>query len=110
MNVRLEEWLDQMRQAREPGTLVRVVVVRSGRTDGWTFDVTDHLTYRREQAALAQVVGPAGALSIPYEVTESITAALRSHKSFTMLGLKGIAEGQESSKQIITMLKIGRAS
>jgi hypothetical protein len=37
-------------------------------------------------------------------VTESITAALRSHKSFTVLGLKGIAEGQEHSKQIITFL------
>ena len=37
----------------------------------------------------------AHSLPLPYEVTESITAALRSHKSFTILGLKGIAEGQE---------------
>lgn len=120
--------------------LVRVIIVRSGRTESWTFDVTektdiedlaerieatvreancrrcemraidaegrviDHLIYRSEQAALAQVVGPAGGLSMPYEVTESIAAALRSHKSFAVLGLKGIAEGQEHSKQIITML------
>src|SRR5258708_40259856 len=65
--------------------------------------VIDHLIYRAEQAALAQVVPPGG-LSLPYEVTESITAALRSHKSSTVLGLKGIAEGQEHSKQIITFL------
>lgn len=140
MNVRLEEWLDQARQARDPGPLACVVVVRSGRTESWTFDVTeksdledlaerieatvrdancrrcemraidaegrviDHLIYRGEQAALAQVVGPAGSLSLPYEVTESIAAALRSHKSFTVLGLKGIAEGQEHAKQIITFL------
>src|SRR6266511_449541 len=139
MNVRLEEWLDQMRQGREPGPLVRVVVVRSGRAETWTFDVTektdledlaerieatirdancrrceiraldaegrviDHLIYRSEQAALAQI-DPAGSLPLPYEVTESITAALRSHKSSTVLGLKGIAEGQEHAKQIITFL------
>ncbi len=139
MNVRLEEWLDQVRQSREPGPLVRVVVARTGRAETWTFDVTektdledlaerieatirdancrrcemraldvegrviDHLIYRAEQAALAQVV-PAGSLPLPYEVTESITAALRSHKSFTVLGLKGIAEGQEHAKQIITFL------
>src|SRR5258708_10533667 len=139
MNVRLEEWLDQARQSREPGPLARVVVTRSGRGETWTFDVTektdledlgerieatirdancrrcemramdaegrviDHLIYRAEQAALAQVVPPGG-LALPYEVTESITAALRSHKSFTVLGLKGIAEGQEHSKQIITFL------
>jgi hypothetical protein len=65
--------------------------------------VIDHLIYRTEQAALAQVVGPSSGL-LPYEVNESITAALRSHRSFTMLGLKGIAEGQEQSKQIITVL------
>src|SRR5258708_31557563 len=41
MNVRIEEWLDQMRQAHEPGPLVRVIVVRSGRTESWTFDVTE---------------------------------------------------------------------
>src|SRR5258708_40076318 len=41
MNVRLEEWLDQMRQAQEPGPLARVVVVRGGRGETWTFDVTD---------------------------------------------------------------------
>ncbi len=140
MNARLEEWLDQMRQAHEPGPLVRVVVVRSGRTESWTFDVTektdledlaeridatvreancrrcemravdaegrviDHLIYRIDQTALAQVVGPGGGLALPYEVTESITAALRSHKSFAILGLKGGAEAQEHSKQIITML------
>ena len=39
MNIRIEEWLDQMRQTREPGPLVRVVVVRSGRSETWTFDV-----------------------------------------------------------------------
>jgi hypothetical protein len=139
MNVRLEEWLEQARQARDPGPLVRVVVVRGGRAETWTFDVTeksdlenlaerieatirdancrrcemraidaegrviDHLIYRAEQAALAQVV-PAGGLALPYEVTESITAALRSHKSFTVLGLKGIAEAQDHAKQIITFL------
>src|SRR5258708_33565440 len=65
--------------------------------------VIDHLIYRAEQAALAQVVPPGG-LPLPYEVTESITAALRSHKSFTVLGLKGIAEGQKHAKQIITFL------
>ncbi len=140
MNVRIEEWLDQMRQAHEPGPLARVVVVRSGRTESWTFDVTektdledlaerieatireancrrcelraldaggrviDHLIYRTEQAALAQVMGPGGGLALPYEVTESIAAAQRSHKSFTVLGLKGIAEAQEHSKQIIAVL------
>jgi hypothetical protein len=139
MNMRIEEWLDQMRQTREPGPLVRVVVLRTGRAETWTFDITektdledlaerieatvrdancrrcemraidaegrviDHLIYRAEQAALAQVVPPGG-LPLPYEVTESITAALRSHKSFTVLGLKGIAEGQEHAKQIITFL------
>src|SRR6266700_3510332 len=139
MNVRLEEWLDQARQTREPGPLVQVVIARSGRAETWTFDVTektdledlaerieatirdancrrcemraldadgrniDVLIYRAEHAALAQVL-PAGGLPLPYEVTESITAALRSHKSFTVLGLKGIAEGQEHSKQIITFL------
>jgi hypothetical protein len=65
--------------------------------------VIDHLIDRAEQAALARVV-PTGSLPLPYEVTESITAALRSHKSFTVLGLKGIAEGQEHAKQIITFL------
>src|SRR5262249_42936399 len=65
--------------------------------------VIDHLIYRAEQAALAQVM-PAGGLPLRYEVTESITAAMRSHKSFTVLGLKGIAEGQEHAKQIITFL------
>jgi hypothetical protein len=140
MNVRLEEWLSQARQAREPGPLARVVVTRSGRAETWTFDVTektdledlaerieatvrdancrrcemraldaegrviDHLIYRAEQTALAQVVGPAGGLSLPYEVTESLAAALRSHKSFTVLGLKGIAEAQDHAKQIITFL------
>ncbi len=140
MNVRIEEWLDQMREAHDPGPLVRVMVLRSGRSESWTFDVTEktdleelaeridatirdancrrcemravdaqgrvinHLIYRAEQAALAQVVGPAGGLSLPFEVTESITAALRSHKSFTVLGLKGLAEGQEHSKQLITFL------
>ncbi len=64
----------------------------------------DPLIYRSDQAALAQVVGPGGGLALPYEVTESITAALRSHKSFAILGLKGGAEAQEHSKQIITML------
>jgi hypothetical protein len=139
MNVRLEEWLDQARQSREPGPLVQVIVARSGRGETWTFDVTektdledlaerieatirdancrrcemraldaegrviDHLLYRADQTALAQVV-PVGGVPLPYEVTESITAALRSHKSFTVLGLKGIAEGQEHSKQIITFL------
>jgi hypothetical protein len=139
MNVRLEEWLEQARQGREPGPFVRVVVGRTGRAETWTFDVTektdledlaeriegtirdancrrcemraldaegrviDHLIYRAEQAALAQVV-PAGGFPLPYEVTESITAAMRSHKSFTVLGLKGIAEGQEHAKQIITFL------
>ena len=140
MNVRIEEWLDQMREAHDPGPLVRVMVLRSGRSESWTFDVTEktdleelaeridatirdancrrcemravdaqgrvinHLIYRAEQAALAQVVGPAGGLSLPFEVTESITAALRNHKSFTVLGLKGIAEGQEHAKQLITFL------
>ncbi|HEX9298126.1 MAG TPA: hypothetical protein VF881_19935 [Polyangiaceae bacterium] len=140
MNARIEEWLDQMRQAREPGPLARVVVVRSGRTESWTFDVTektdledlaerieatirdancrrcemraldaggrfiDHLPYRVDQAALAQVIGPGGGLALPYEVTESVTAAHRSHKSFTVLALKGIAEGQEHSKQMVAML------
>jgi hypothetical protein len=41
MNVRLEEWLDHMRQAQEPGPLVRVVIGRGGRGETWTFDVTD---------------------------------------------------------------------
>jgi hypothetical protein len=79
---------------------VRGVIARILEDEG---RVIDHLIYRAEQAALAQVM-PAGGLPIPYEVTESITAALRSHKSFTVLGLKGIAEGQEHSKQIITFL------
>src|SRR5258706_11501016 len=116
MNIRIEEWLDQMRQTREPGPLVRVVVVRSSRAETWTFDVTDktdledlaermeatirdancrrcemravdaegkvidHFIYRPEQAALAQVISPTGASSVPFEVTESISAALRSHR------------------------------
>src|SRR5258708_37876909 len=127
MNVRLEEWLDQMRQAQEPGPLVRVVIGRGGRGETWTFDVTDktdledlaermeatvrdancrrcemravdgqgrvidHFIYRPEQAALAQVVGPTGASTVPFEVTESITAALRSHRSCRVPPRKGMA-------------------
>ncbi len=141
MNVRLEEWLDQMRQAQHPGPLVRVVVARGGRGETWTFDVTDktdleelaermeatvrdancrrcemravdaegkvidNFIYRPDQAALAQVVGPAAGSSMPFEVTESITAALRSHRSFAVLTLKGMAENQQHAKDIITDLR-----
>src|SRR6266511_2099701 len=67
--------------------------------------VIDHFIYRLEQAALAQVVGPTGASSVPFEVTESITAALRSHRSFAVLTLKGMAENQQHAKDIITDLR-----
>src|SRR5579859_6250138 len=39
--VQIEEWLERMRQAREPGPMVRVVVVRNSRGAGWTFDLTE---------------------------------------------------------------------
>jgi len=140
MNARFEDWLDQMRQARDPGPIVRVLIVRNGRGESWTFDVTektdledlaermdatirdgncrkcelravdaegrviDNLIHRADQTALAQVVGPSGA-TVPFEVTESITAALRSHRSFTVLTLKGIAENQEHAKDIIAELR-----
>src|SRR6188474_2026699 len=98
MTIRMEEWLDQMRQTREPGPLVRVVVVRSGRAETWMFDVTE----KTDLEDLVERIEATVRAFPPYEVTESITAALRSHKSFTVLGLKGIAEGQEHVKQIIT--------
>jgi hypothetical protein len=140
MNARFEDWLDQMRQARDPGPIVRVLIVRSGRAESWTFDVTektdledlaermdatirdancrkcelravdgdgrviDNLIHRADQTALAQVVGPVG-VSVPFEVTESISAALRTHRSFTVLGLKGIAENQQHTKDIIAELR-----
>jgi hypothetical protein len=41
MNARFEDWLEQMRQARDPGPVARVIAVRPGRNEGWTYDVTD---------------------------------------------------------------------
>src|SRR5260370_6914762 len=41
MAARIEDWLEQMRQAQEPGPVVRVVVVRNARGTGWTFDLTE---------------------------------------------------------------------
>src|SRR5579859_1365403 len=41
MAARIENWLEQMRQALEPGPVVRVVVVRNARGTGWTFDLTE---------------------------------------------------------------------
>ncbi len=41
MAARIEDWLEQMRQAQEPGPVARVVVVRNARGTGWTFDLTE---------------------------------------------------------------------
>jgi hypothetical protein len=38
-------------------------------------------------------------------VTESISAALRTHRSFSVLSLKGIAENQQHTKDIISELR-----
>jgi hypothetical protein len=38
---KIEEWLARMREARDPGPVVRVTTFRNGRDIGWSFDVTD---------------------------------------------------------------------
>ena len=39
MSQRIEEWLERMRKAENPGPVTRISAVRSGREVGWIFDV-----------------------------------------------------------------------
>jgi hypothetical protein len=40
MSARIEEWLERMRKAENPGPLARVTAARNSRDVGWVFDVT----------------------------------------------------------------------
>jgi hypothetical protein len=41
MSLKIEEWIEQMRLAKNPGPVVRVTVARNGRDMGWSYDVDD---------------------------------------------------------------------
>ena len=40
MSAKIEEWLERMRKAENPGPVARVTAARNGREVGWIFDVT----------------------------------------------------------------------
>src|SRR4249920_3861774 len=40
MSQRIEEWLERMRKAENPGPVTRITVARNQREIGWIFDVT----------------------------------------------------------------------
>ena len=41
MSVKIEEWLERLRAAKNPGPVVRITVVRNGRDVGWSYDLDE---------------------------------------------------------------------